>query len=43
MLVFFPELGYGLIAIAVIGIGWSVIYAAMNLRMRGSKQNVQVV
>jgi CubicO group peptidase (beta-lactamase class C family) len=43
MLVFFPELGYGLIAIAVIGIGWSVIYAAMNLRMRGSKHKVQVV
>ena len=31
MLVFQPELGYTLIAIAALGIGWSVIYAAMNL------------
>ena len=43
MLVFFPDLGYGLIAIAAIGIGWSVIYTAINLRMRSSEKNIQVV
>jgi hypothetical protein len=31
MLVFHPELGYVLIAIAALGIGWSVVYAAINL------------
>jgi len=36
MLVFYPEIGYGLVAIATLGIGWSVIYAAMNLRTRRS-------
>jgi hypothetical protein len=36
MLVYYPELGYGLIALAVLGIGWSVIYAAMNLLTRRS-------
>ena len=34
MLVYFPEVGYGLITIGVLGIGWSVIYTAMYLRMR---------
>ena len=43
MLVFFPELGYGLIVIAVLGIGWSVIYTMMYLRMRRSKQEIQTV
>ena len=33
MLVFHPELGYTLIAIAALGIGWSVIYTAMNQRL----------
>jgi len=37
MLVFHPELGYALIAIATIGIGWSVFYTAMSLRARRSK------
>jgi len=31
---FNPELAYGLITGAVLGIGWSVIYTAMNLRAR---------
>jgi CubicO group peptidase (beta-lactamase class C family) len=43
MLVFFPDLGYGLIAIAAIGIGWSVIYTVINLRMRSSEKDIQVV
>jgi len=34
MLVFHPELGYVLIAIAALGIGWSVMYTAINLRAR---------
>ena len=38
MLVFFPELGYGLIAVAALGIGWSVIYTAMYLRARRAKE-----
>ncbi len=33
----YPELAYGLIAGATLGIGWSVIYTAMNLRRRRSK------
>jgi hypothetical protein len=33
----FPEFAYALIAGAALGIGWSVIYAAMNLRMRRAK------
>ena len=37
MLVYFPEVGYGLIAIAALGIGESVIYTAINLRLRRSK------
>ena len=37
MLVFFPEVGYGLIAVATLGIGWSVIYTVMYLRARSSK------
>jgi len=32
-----PELAYGLIAGAALGIGWSVIYTAMNLMMRRAK------
>lgn len=35
--IFYPELAYGLIAGATLGIGWSVIYTAMNLMMRRSK------
>jgi hypothetical protein len=38
LLVFFPEVGYGLIAVATLGIGWSVVYTAMNLRMRGANR-----
>ena len=37
MLVYFPEVGYGLILIAALGIGWSVIYTAMYLRARRAK------
>jgi len=37
LLVVNPELGYISIAIAVIGIGWSVIYMVMSLMTRGSK------
>ncbi len=37
LLVFYPEVGYGLVAVATLGIGWSVIYTAMNLRRRRSK------
>ena len=37
LLVVNPELGYGAIAIAVIGIGWSVFYAALNLMTHRSK------
>jgi len=33
----FPDLGYGLIVGATLGIGWSVIYTVMNFRMRRSK------
>jgi CubicO group peptidase (beta-lactamase class C family) len=32
-----PELAYSLIAGAVLGIGWSIIYTAMSLRARRSK------
>ena len=32
-----PELAYGLIAGAALGIGWSIIYSAMNLMARLSK------
>ena len=38
MLVFFPEVGYGLIAVAALGICWSVIYTVMYLRKRRSKR-----
>jgi hypothetical protein len=34
MLVFYPELGYSLIAVATLGIGWSVVYVAMYLQRR---------
>jgi CubicO group peptidase (beta-lactamase class C family) len=37
MLVFYPELGYGLIAVAALGIGWSVIYTVMCLRAQRSE------
>jgi len=37
MLVFFPELGYGLIAIALLGVGWSTIYTLMYVHARRSK------
>ena len=37
LLVVNPELGYTAIAVATLGIGWSVIYTVMNLRMRRSK------
>jgi CubicO group peptidase (beta-lactamase class C family) len=37
LLVFYPEVGYGLIAVAVLGIGWSVIYTAMYMMKRKSK------
>ena len=37
LLVFNPELGYIAIVAAAIGIGWSVIYTAMNLKARRSK------
>jgi hypothetical protein len=37
LLVFFPDVGYGLIVIATLGIGWSVVYTVMNLRMRKAK------
>jgi CubicO group peptidase (beta-lactamase class C family) len=36
---FNPELGYLSIAVAVLGIGWSVIYTAMNLRMGMRRAN----
>ena len=32
-----PELAYGLIAGAALGIGWSIIYTALNLRGRRPK------
>jgi hypothetical protein len=34
MLVFFPEVGYGLIVVAALGIGWSAVYTATYLRMQ---------
>jgi len=33
----FPDLGYGLIVGATLGIGWSVIYTAMSLKARRTK------
>jgi CubicO group peptidase (beta-lactamase class C family) len=38
MLVFYPEIGYGLIVIATLGIGWSVIYTGMNLATRRTER-----
>ena len=32
-----PELAYALLASAVLGFGWSVIYTVMNLRARRAK------
>lgn len=40
MLVFHSELGYGLIAIETLGIGWSVIYTAIYLRSRNSRPDL---
>jgi hypothetical protein len=37
LLVFNPELGYASIVVATLGIGWSVVYTAMNLMMRKAK------
>ncbi len=37
LLVYFSEIGYGLVAVATLGIGWSVIYAVMNLMRWRSK------
>ena len=37
LLMFYPDVGYGLIAVATLGIGWSVIYTATYLMMRRSK------
>ncbi len=37
LLVFNPELGYIAISVATIGIGWSIIYTAMSLRIRRAK------
>jgi CubicO group peptidase (beta-lactamase class C family) len=37
LLVFYPDVGYGLIVVAMLGIGWSVIYTVMSLRARRSK------
>lgn len=34
MLVFHPELGYGLISIGAIGIGWSIIFPATHIYLR---------
>jgi len=38
LFVYNPELGYGVIVAAAIGIGWSVVYTAMNLRTRRAKK-----
>jgi hypothetical protein len=35
----YPELGYGLIAVATLGLGWSVIFSAMRLRGRTSRRD----
>jgi hypothetical protein len=35
----YPELGYGLIAVATLGIGWSVIFSAMRLQGRRSRRD----
>jgi hypothetical protein len=40
MLVYYPELGYSLIVIATLGIGWSVIYTGMHLMMRRPEQGL---
>jgi len=37
LLVVHPELAYAVLASAVLGFGWSVIFTAMNLRMRRAK------
>lgn len=43
LLVFYPELGVGLIAVATLGVGWSVIYTAMSLAARQSTRDGSVV
>lgn len=40
MLVYYPDVGYGLVAIATLGIGWSVIYTGMNLMARRVKYDL---
>ncbi|MFN2223126.1 MAG: hypothetical protein ACK2UH_11265, partial [Candidatus Promineifilaceae bacterium] len=37
MLVWYPELAYALIVVTVLGVGWSIVYTAMRLRMRRSR------
>jgi uncharacterized membrane-anchored protein len=37
MLVWYPELAYALIVVPVLGVGWSIVYTAMRLRMRRSR------
>ena len=37
LLVFHPELGYDAIAVATLGICWSVVFSVMYLRMRRAK------
>lgn len=37
MRVVYPELGYGVILGTALGIGWSIVYAVMNLKARRSK------
>jgi CubicO group peptidase (beta-lactamase class C family) len=41
MLVFYPELGYALVAVAVLGVGWSVILPANYLWKRRRVSSVQ--
>ncbi|KAA3659103.1 MAG: class A beta-lactamase-related serine hydrolase [Chloroflexi bacterium] len=42
LLVFYPELGAGLIAIATLGIGWSVIYTAWYAFGANAPQSVEI-
>jgi len=37
LLVFYPDVGYGLIAVATLGVGWSVIYTVISLMRRRTK------
>ncbi|MCC6191861.1 MAG: hypothetical protein IT318_22765 [Anaerolineales bacterium] len=36
LLVFFPDIGWGMVAVATLGIGWSVIYTTLTLMGRRS-------